>query len=87
MDVILPENVNLTLHQLITYYVNLRPKFSYKDICVILNEHHGETVTVRQIKHFCKKNGWNRKRNVDDQTLEELVINELGMFNILFYLL
>ena len=80
MNTIISKDIQVPLKDLVQYYVNLRPRFTYKDICLILNEFHCKSISIRQLKYLCKKNNWNRKKNVDNGTLEEIVNNEIGMY-------
>ena len=79
MEVILPRSTTLDTFGLIKYYFEVKPNLKYKDICTIINDHHGMSVTLRKLKEIFKKNGFNRKRNVDNATLEAIITNELGI--------
>ena len=53
-------------------------KMKYRSICTVLNQHHGVSILDRRRKYICKKQGRSRKRNVNNETLKDMVINELG---------
>lgn len=74
----MPRNTQLNLFGFAKYYYEVKQKLKYKDILTILNEHHGFSVTLRQLKEIFRKNGFNRKRNVDHSTLEAIITNEIG---------
>ena len=81
MDVLLPANANSNSEDLVKYYFGIRPKLKYNHICTLINEHHGVPLTMRQLLQICKKSGFSRKRNVDDDVLYSMIQNELGKEN------
>jgi len=78
MEVILPKTSQQSLEDLVKYYIDVQPKFSSKDICLILNEHRGKCITTRQLRYLCQKKGWKTRKKVDCNLLEKIVTNELG---------
>ena len=78
MDFILPHNISLCDVDLVKHYFHIKPKLKHKEICTILNKHHQIPITPRQLKEMCRKNNLSRKRNVDDGTLNDIILNELG---------
>ena len=51
----------------------------YRSICTVLNQHHGVNISERSLKYICKKQRLSLKRNVNNETLKDMVINKLGM--------
>ena len=51
----------------------------YRSICTVLNQHHGVNISERRLKYICKKQRLSLKRNVNNETLKDMVINKLGM--------
>ena len=78
METFLPSNSNLNRTQLLKYYHGLRPRLKYKDICMVLNEHHNISITERQVKEFFKQNNLTRKRNVSNDVAGEMIRLELS---------
>ena len=80
IDGLLASNAShsMNLLQLVEYYHRKKPKMKYRRICTVLNQHHGVSISERRLKYICKKQGLSRKRNVNNQTLKDMVINELG---------
>ena len=50
----------------------------YRGICTVSNQHHGVSISERRLKYLCKKQGISRKRNLNNETSKDSVINELG---------
>jgi len=84
MEIFLPKETPLSKSELLRYYHNVRPKLKYKDICVIMNEHHGIHTTDRQMKEFFRKNDLSRNMNVTKDVASNLIILELGTSANLF---
>ena len=80
IDGLLASNAShsMNLLQLVEYYHRKKPKMKCRRICAVLNQHHGVSISERRLKYICKKQGLSRKRNVNNQTLKDMVINELG---------
>ena len=70
--------MRLILLQLVEYYHRKKPKIKYRSICTVLNQHYGVSISERRLKYICKKQGLSRIRNVNNETLNDMVINELG---------
>ena len=85
MDGLLASNAShsMNLLQLVEYYHRKNPKMKYKTICAVLNQHHGVSISERRLKYICKKQGLSRKRNVNSETLKDMVINELRTSSLL----
>ena len=69
---------SMNLLRLLEHYHRKKPKMKYGSICTVRNQHHGARISERRLKHICKKLGLSRKRNVNNETLKDMVINELG---------
>ena len=80
MEVVLPKETgkNLSLVELVHYYHGVKPKLKYKDICRIINNHHGVALSGRKLKYICALENLNRKRNVTPSILKGIIANELG---------
>ena len=55
MESIIPRKNLPDIDQLITQYYGLTPKYTIKEICSIINDHHKISVTQRQIKYKIRK--------------------------------
>ena len=77
-DILLPECIQLTLDELVCYYHQVRPKFKYKQILSITTSHHRVPITYSTFKSICKREGLNRKKNVTDRELRNIIRNELN---------
>ena len=60
------------------YYHQVKPKLKYKDICRIITQQHGIPLSLRRLKEICRTKKVDRKRNVSDNELREIVSNELS---------
>ena len=80
MEGLLASNASdsMILLQLVEYYYRKKPKIKYRSICTVLNQHYGVSISDRRLKYICKKQGLSRIRNVNNETLKDMVINELG---------
>ena len=77
-ELILDANIHLNLEELISYYHQVKPKLEYKDICRIINQQHGIPLSLRRLKEMCRKKKIDRKRNISDNELREILSNELS---------
>ena len=80
MDELLASNAShsMILLQLVEYYHRKKTKMKYRIICFVLNQHNGVSISGWRLKYICKKQGLSRKINVNNETLKDMVINELG---------
>ena len=78
MDVVLPSSSVIGLTELAGLYFHVKPKLKCRDICALINEFHGLPVTMRKLKEIFRKKGFSRRRNIDNATLSEVLLNELG---------
>ncbi len=62
---------------LVHHYHGLSPKYTKREICMLIKKDHGIAITERQLKYICKKEGLSKCRNIDYSTLKEMVANEL----------
>ena len=85
MDGLLASNAShsMTLLSLLEHYHIKKPKMKYKSICTFLNQHHRISISEKRLKYFCKKQGLSSKRNVNNETLKDTVINELRTSSLL----
>ena len=67
----------LTLIELVRYYHNVRRKLKYKEICQLINEHHGLDMSLRKLRYILSKENLNRKRNVLEVNIKSMISNEL----------
>ena len=77
-ELILGANNNLNLDELFSYYHQVKPKLKYKDTCRVITQQRGIPLSLRRLKEMCRKKKINRKRNVSDYELREIVSNELN---------
>ena len=78
IETLLPSNATDNIEDLVVYYHNVRPKFKYKEICSIISSHHKRDITMSKIKSILKNKGLNRKRNVSEADLKEIIDTELS---------
>ena len=76
-DNMLPRRINATVRDLILPYFSVKPKLKYKDITTIIESYHGKTVSLSTLKKILKEKGLNRKRNISDVDLKEVLRNEV----------
>ncbi len=76
MDSVLGAETQADLKELVAHYYGLTPQYTLKQICMIINNHHNTSTTVRQIKYICKKEGLTRYK-LEDTGLKDVVANEL----------
>ena len=55
MNTILSEAVKTNLLTFIRHYLSIKPRYTYKEVCGIINNHHKIPLTVRQMKYISKK--------------------------------
>ena len=77
METFLTHNCALGTVDLVRYYHSIRPKLKYKEIVTIINKHHGQHLTFRTFKRICEKESLNRRRNVSELLLCQVISNEL----------
>ena len=77
-DRFLPSNINISLKDLIRHYHWIKPKLKYKDICSVISTHHNRRPTPNMLKQICKLEGLTRRRNVTEDQLYDITVNELG---------
>ena len=77
-DRFLPSNINISLKDLIRHYHWIKPKLKYKDICSVISTHHNRRPTPNMLKQICKLEGLTRRRNVTEDQLYDIIVNELG---------
>ena len=77
MDGLLASNAShsMTILQLVEYYHRKKPKMKYRSIYIVPNQHHGIIISESRLKYICKKQWLSRKRNVNNKTLKDVVIN------------
>ena len=63
---------NLKLKNLIVYYHQIRPVLKYSEICHIICTIHNQSISVRQLKHFCQKLKLTRRRHVQDDLVKDI---------------
>ena len=68
---------SMILLQLVEYYYRKKLKMKYRSICTVLNQHI-VSISERRLKYICKNQGLSRIRNVNNETLKDMVINESG---------
>ena len=68
---------SMILLQLVEYYYRKKLKMKYRSICTVLNQHR-VSISERRLKYICKNQGLSRIRNVNNETLRDMVINESG---------
>ena len=85
MDGLLASNASYSMNllHLVEYYHRKKPKMKYRRICTVLNQYHGVSISERRLKYIFTKKGLSRKRNVNNQTLKDMLINELGTSSLL----
>ena len=62
---------------LVHHYHAVSPKYTKREICMLLRKDHGVDITERQLKYVCKKEGLSKHWNIDSNLIEEMVSNEL----------
>ena len=77
-ELILDAKVHLNLNELVSYYHRVKRKLKYKDICRIITQQHRIPLSLRRLKEMCRKKKIDRKRNIGDNELREIVSNELS---------
>ena len=55
MNTILSEAVKTDLVTFIRHYLSITPRYTYKEVCNIINNHHKIPITVRKVKYTCNK--------------------------------
>ena len=65
------KNVN----ELIRYYH--ATQFSYREICSLINSHHGLPLTIHRLKYICKKENLSRRTSITNADVEKMILNEL----------
>ena len=76
MNAILSEAVKTDLVTFIRHYLSITPKYIYKEMCNIINNHHKIPITVRKVKYICNKQKLQRT-TVDNNLLKECILNEI----------
>ena len=77
-ELILDANIHLNLDELVSHYHQVKPKLKCKDICRIITQQYGISLSLRRLKEMCRKKKVDRKRNVSNNELREIVSNELS---------
>ena len=72
---ILPAFLCKDVNDLIRYYHGTQ--FSYREICSLINTHHGLPLTTRQLQYICKKENLSRRTSITDGDVEKIILNEL----------
>ena len=55
MNTILSEAVKTNLSTFIRHYLSIEPRYTYKEVWGIINNHHKIPITVRKMKYIPKK--------------------------------
>ena len=77
METVLDKHLYVELNGLVEYYYQLTRKYTLKDICSLINNHHNIDVTVRKLKYIIKKLGFKRQK-LGQNALVEAVANEVN---------
>ena len=78
VDRFLPANINISLNDLVRHYHSIKPKLKYKEICSVISTHHNRRLAPNMLKQICKLEGLTRRRNVTEDQLYDIIVNELG---------
>ena len=82
METVLPKDIGVHPDQLLKHYYLLKPKMKLAHICNLLNEHHQHPISLRQLKYKIKKLHLQGGTDIDQRTLMDMVINELGNLSL-----
>ena len=77
METFMAHNCALSTVDLFRYYHYIRPKLKYKEIVTITSKHHGQHLTFRTFKRIYEKASLNRRRNVSELLLCQVISNQL----------
>eukprot|EP00794_Sanderia_malayensis_P002664 gene2664-3081_t len=59
------------------HYHAVSPKYTKREICMLLRKDHGVDITERQLKYICQKEGLSKHWNIESNLIKEMVSNEL----------
>ena len=73
MNAILSEAGKNDLVTFIRHYLLITPRYTYKEVCNIINNNHKIPITVRKVKYICNKQKLQRT-TVDNNLLKECIL-------------
>ena len=76
MNTILSEAVKFDLVTFIRHFLSITPRYTYKEVRDIINNHHEIKITVQKVKYICNKQKLQRT-TVDNNLLKECILNEI----------
>eukprot|EP00794_Sanderia_malayensis_P010527 gene10527-11632_t len=59
------------------HYHAVSPKYTKREIRMLLRKDHGVDITERQLKYICQKEGLSKHWNIESNVIKEMVSNEL----------
>ena len=59
----------------IRHFLSITPRYTYKEVCDIINNRHKIKITVQKVKYICNKQKLQRT-TVDNNLLKECILNE-----------